>query len=106
MKFFIPGIDDREQEQRILEAIRINLAEEGGSKLSNRKIFSLHYIHERKKQSAQVGMLSSVNHEQVKAILDEPGRKLYNVCTNNRGVIRGTPILIGYDEVQLVFDFD
>jgi hypothetical protein len=106
MKFFIPDIDDKEQEQRIYEAIRKFLAKKEGANLSDRKIFSLSYYHKGKIGYAEVGMPSLANGETVKAILDEPSRRLYSVCTNNRGVIRGIPILVGYDEVEHVIDFD
>ena len=106
MKFFIPDIDDKEQEQRIYEAIRKFLAKEEGAKFSGRKIFSLCYYHKGKIGYAEVDRPSLANGETVKAILDEPSRRLYNVCTNNRGVIRGKPIIVGYDEVEHVTDFD
>jgi hypothetical protein len=106
MKFYIPNAKDKEQEQEVYEGIRKFLSQEMGAKFSDRKIFSLQYGHKGKKESAEVGKTSSVNGEKVIAILYEPSRNLYHVCTSNRGVARGTSILVGYFEVEEVTDFE
>jgi hypothetical protein len=106
MKFFIPDIHEEAQEKNIYKAIRLFVIETMGSKFSDRKIFRLRYNHNGKQECEEVGKLSPSTGEMVKAILYAPSRKLYNVCTNNRGVIRGIPILVGENEVIEYIDFE
>ena len=42
-----------------------------------------------KAYNAEVGSPHGLNGEPVVAVLHEPQRSLYHVCTTNRGVVRG-----------------
>ena len=106
MKFFIPYAKDKEQEQNVYEGTRKFLSEELGAEFTDRKIFSLRYHHDGKSYYAAVGKEHALNGEPVIAILYEDMRKLYHVCTPNRGVLRGMSILVGSNEVEEVVDFD
>jgi hypothetical protein len=106
MKFFIPYAKDKEQEQNVYDATRKFLSEELGAEFTDRKIFSLRYHHDGKSYYAEVGKEHGLNGEPVIAILYEDMRKLYHVCTPNRGVARGMSILVGSHEVEEVVDFD
>jgi hypothetical protein len=106
MKFFIPAAKDKEQEQNVYQGIRKFLSEELGAVFTDRKVFSLRYRHDGKDYYAEVGKTHSLNGEPVIAILYEELRKLYHVCTTNRGVLRGGSILVGQHEVREVLDFD
>jgi hypothetical protein len=77
-----------------------------GAEFTGRKIFSLRYHHDGKSYYAEVGKEHALNGETVIAILYEEMRKLYHVCTPNRGVARGMSILVGSHEVEQVVDFD
>jgi hypothetical protein len=100
MKFFIPAATDDANAELIYGAIRQFLSEELGADLSHDRIFRLVYIHEQKDYQAQVGKVHALNNEPVVAILFEPVRNLYHVCTTNRGVSRGISILVGAHEIR------
>ena len=106
MKFFIPFATDPAQEQNVYDGIRKFLAEELGAVFTERMVFSIRYHHEGKSYYAEVGKEHAMNKEPVIAILYEEMRKLYHVCTPNRGVVRGGSILVGWTEVEEVTDFD
>src|SRR5688572_4825773 len=106
MRFFIPVAKDKEQERNVYEGIRKFLSEELGAVFSDRKVFSLKYRHDGKDYYAEVGKVHPLNGEHVIAILYEELRRLYHVCTPNRGVLRGMSILVGLHEVEAAIDFD
>lgn len=105
MQFFIPAAANKAQEESVYSAIRQFLGEELGAAFDGRKVFKLGYTHDGKQYCAEVGQPHPRNSEPVIAILHEPGRCLYHICTTNRGVIRGGSILVGEGEVQSVEDF-
>ena len=107
MKFFIPHAKDKKQAEKVLQGI-IKFAKENfkGSAwrdITNRRIFSLSYTHEGKKYHSEVGKLDDRVNEEVIAILES---YTYFVCTPNRGVIRGTPVLVGKEEAKEIIDFE
>ena len=106
MKFFIPLAEDKEQETRVYKSIKEFLKKELGAEASDRKIFSLHYKHNGKNYSAEVGKNEEPDGELVIAILYEELRNLYHVCTPNRGVARGMSILVGGHDILSVTDFN
>lgn len=59
----------------------------------------------RKNYSSVVGEEESDGSGIVVAILFDQTRSLYLVCTPYRGVISGSPILVGEHEVRAVSDF-
>ena len=105
MKFFIPAAMDDANAEQIYSAIRQFLDQELGAAFSHDRIFRLGYVDERKEYRAQVGKLHPLNSEPVVAILFEPLRSLYHVCTTNRGVTRGMSILVGAHETRFREDF-
>jgi hypothetical protein len=106
MKFFIPVAEDKEQEQRVYSAIKEFLGKELGAHFDDRRVRAVRYVHDGKEHYAEVGNRHAINGELVIAILYEPGRKLYHICTTNRGVVRGGSILVGEHSVIGVEDFD
>jgi hypothetical protein len=106
VKFFVPGADDKQQQEEVYEGITKFLTESHGALFSGRKIYSLRYTHDGRQYSARVGEFHALNGEPVIAILYEPNRRLYHVCTPNRGCIRGMSILVGEDSVQEYEDFE
>ena len=105
MKFFIPGAWSAEETVKVYSAIKAHLGQELGAHFAGRKIRSLHWEHDGKKYEAEVGKCTSFNNEIVIAILYEPKRNLYHVCTPNRGVLRDISILAGGHSVFTVADF-
>jgi hypothetical protein len=106
MKFFVPAAKDKAQERQVYQAIKESLSNELGAVFDNRRVFRLRYVHEGKEYYAEVGKPHDLNGEPVVAILYEPGRSLYHVCTTNRGVAGGMSILVGGHSVRLSEDFD
>ena len=103
MKFFIPHAKDKKQAEEVLQGI-IKFAEKTiGWNVTNRRIFSLNYAHEGKKYYSEVGKLDDRVNEEVIAILES---YTYFVCTPNRGVLRGGPVLVGKEEVNRIIDFE
>ena len=55
---------------------------------------------------AEVGKPTTFNGETVVAILHEPERNLYHICTPNRGVIRDLSILASGPHITEISDFE
>ncbi len=106
MKFFLPFADDAEQEERVYATIRQFLGTELGAHFADDRIYRLRYFHGGREYTVTIGEATPLNGEQVLAILYEPGRKLYHVCTPSRGVVRGMSILVGSHEVRERVDFE
>jgi hypothetical protein len=102
MKFFIPTAKDDTKGEELYEAITKFAQETTGWKISNRRIFSIDYFHEHKEYHVEVGKPDPMIGEVVMAILES---KAFLVCTPNRGVVRGMPILVGINEATDIIDF-
>jgi allophanate hydrolase subunit 1 len=103
MKFFIPNVDDPKLEQQTYEAIKAFAKTTLGWEVSERRIFSITYTHDGKRQHAEVGKICKANNETVIAILES---NAYLICTPTRGVICGMPLLVGDSDALGVQDFD
>jgi hypothetical protein len=106
MKFFLPHAESQEQTDQVYASIRSFLCEELRAIFDDRKIFRLLYRHEGKRAAAEVGKFHPLNDEPIIAILYEPGKNRYHVCTPTRGVIKGKSILVGGHSVEAVIEFD
>lgn len=106
MKFFLPHATDEAQAESVYDAVRKFLTQEMGAECSPRRIRLLEYVHDGKHYRAEVGQVHSMNKEPVIAILYEPFRRLYHICTPNRGVVRGGSIMAGESSVHHAEDFD
>ncbi len=106
MRFFVPYTQNAVGEQSVYDSIKQFLHKEDQAEFLERRIFSLRYTHDGKKYYAEVGREHALNGETVIAILYEPARHLYHVCTPTRGAARGMSILVGEDSVQEAVDFE
>lgn len=104
MNFFVPHADTPQLAREVYEAIKA-FSEQNLGTVSNRKIFRIEFRDRGKDCVAQVGMVTSINGEEVMAILEQTN-KYYLVCTYNRGVVKGLPMLVGTNEVWSVEDFE
>lgn len=105
MEFFIPGLEDKpEKAEELLKSIRDFAKTTVGWGVSNRRIFRISYYHDGKHYEDEVGKKDDVNRELVIAILE--ANPVYLVCTPNRGVLRGMPILVGFHDTISIEDFD
>ena len=100
--FFIPFDKVDDDEDHIAEKAE-NLWEDTwkwahettGWEVSDRRIYSIKYRHEGKLYYAEVGLPDPRVEEKVLVILQS---NTFLVCTYNRGVIRGGPVLVGKNE--------
>lgn len=100
--FFIPFADSAETADEVYATIRTTMAKEAFQP-TERQVYRVVYQHNGRELIATVGE-KDVDGETVIAILEayNPG-PIYMVCTPNRGVVRGAPILAG--DVLAVVDF-
>ena len=103
MKFFVPGVKDEAQAQYIWEGTKKFAEETLLWKVTDRRIFSISYIDNRRNVTAEVGKPAPETGETVFVILEST---TYLVCTANRGVRRGMPLLVGKHEVYAITDFE
>lgn len=101
MDFFIPEVDKVDW-GRYYDAIRSFAKTTLGWNVSSRKIYRINYRHDGQTYVAEVGQLADRVNEKIFAILES---NAYLVCTPNRGVFRGTPILVGQNEIIDIIDF-
>lgn len=91
--FFIPAASDPEEAERVYEATRKHV----GGLESSPRIRALSWYHDGQMRSAEVGKpmpeYYAAGGEPVVAIFD--GGAVYLVCSANRGVIRGGPVMAG-----------
>jgi len=108
MKFFIPHAKDKEEEHKVYDAIRKFARDQLKWNITDRRIFSIRYTHDGKGYYAEVGRTEQVEGEEVIAILESGYSDVivYLICTPNRGVARGMPILVGENETYSIADFD
>jgi hypothetical protein len=103
MNFFFPGIDSIESAEKFWLATKQFAEETLRWKVTNRRIFSIQYTHNRQNMYAEVGKPETPNGELVLVILES---NAYLVCTISRGVKRGMPFLVGREEAWDVKYFD
>jgi hypothetical protein len=104
--FFVPPAKDAPQAELTYEAIRKSVRLQASGPLDDRRIFRIDYRRNRKAFHAQVGEPERHEGGLVIAILKQHEYPLYFVCTPDRGVVRGSPILVGEDEIISSVDFD
>jgi len=106
MNFFVPPEMDFKKAESLYQSIKSFLGDQGHTSLSEERIYELKSYHNGKDYKYRIGENDREIHEVIVAILYEPGRELYLVCTPNRGVLRGMPILVGKDERRGLTLFD
>jgi len=103
VKFFIPAEDNPEKAEGLYQAIKKFAQQNMAWEITDRRIRSIRYRHERKDLVATVGEPEPRTGEPVIAILEST---TFLVCTPNRGVLRGMPIMVGKHEVFTSEDFE
>jgi hypothetical protein len=106
--FFVQDAPDGTKAEQLYESIRaFNLKQAPGWTITDRRIYQLDYTHKGRDYRSRVGAQERGIGEPVFAILEATSgvERLYFVCTPNRGVLRGGPILVGGREVRAVTDF-
>ena len=103
MQFFVPAAKDAEEAEQVWSATKKFAEENLGWPVTDRRIFSLTYEQGGKEFHCEVGQPDPRNGEVVLIILEST---TYLVCTANRGVIRGEPILVGAEDARRIEDFE
>jgi hypothetical protein len=106
--FFVPDVSDSTQAEQLYESIRaFNRTQSPNWTITDRRIYQLDYTHNGRDYRSRVGTTEAGIGEPVIAILEASGgaERLFYVCTPNRGVLRGGPLLVGGREVRAVTDF-
>lgn len=104
MEFFVPHAESREEAERVLQST----AEFVGGTVPKKRIYRLHYTHNREPMVAEIGKPADSYYREgdQPAIAILPAGGAYAVCLPYRGVIRGGPILVGSDSVTKIETFD
>jgi hypothetical protein len=103
MKFFIPHARDDSEAEHVYEASKKFCEQQTGWRVLPKRIYALRYRHDGKEYFAQVG---SEDPTEGLVICIFESEVTYFVCTPNRGVARGDPILVGKGEVSDIQIFD
>ncbi len=102
MNFFIPQTR-APKHAYMYDSIIASVKDQLGCKITDRKIYSLEYVHDKKSYSATVGELEQIeNRFKVWAILEA---KLFIVFTRHPKTHEVVTILVNSDEVTSVVDF-
>ncbi|WP_400263283.1 hypothetical protein ACFX5U_09595 [Sphingobacterium sp. SG20118] len=97
-EFFLPfHTGTVEDSEKVYASIKKFVSDQVGDIWSSR-IFSISFTHEGKFNTCTVGEKTNVVDDTVICILRN--ETLFFVCTPQRGVIRGMPILVGSHEVS------
>ncbi|MFZ3235132.1 MAG: hypothetical protein WA417_18140 [Stellaceae bacterium] len=104
--FFIPLAKDASEAETVYRGIRKFVCRQAAGPLDDRRIFRIEYRHNQKRFCAQVGEPEQREGGMVLAILKRRDYGLYLVCTPDRGAARGSPILVGENEITSLVDFD
>lgn len=104
MEFFIPAAKDNETAEAVYEAAKKHAKKEVGWDIIDRRIYSITHQHSGRNHVATVGKVYERSGEMVIAILESTGTFL--ICTKNRGIARGMPILIGENKIVEVTEFE
>lgn len=102
MKFFVPEAKTEKEAQEVIQGIR-KFVKELGWATNEKKFYSISYTHDGKQYLAEVGKPHPLTKELVVAILES---NTFLICTPNRSVIRGDPILVGKNDTFSVKEFE
>jgi|KBSMisStandDraft_5_1062788.scaffolds.fasta_scaffold17759_6 hypothetical protein len=103
MKFFVPQAKSEEEAAHTCNATKTFAAETTGWKITDRRIQGIVFRDKKKTVHAEVGKHEPICGEMLIAILES---NTFLLCTPNRGVLRGEPIMVGKREVDYITDFD
>ncbi|MBN1186821.1 MAG: hypothetical protein JXB49_31375 [Bacteroidales bacterium] len=104
MKFFLPYIPDSKQAEVTYIEIKTRVSEQMHANITTRRIFSIDYERDQKKYHIEIGQIIKDVKEIAFTIFE--CANMYYVCTSNRGVVRGMPLIIDNYEIRLVTDFE
>lgn len=106
MKFFVPAADNEELAETTYQGVRRFMLENMGPLLPTR-YYAIFYEHNGVERRARVGDPEPLTGEVVVAIFrTERANGPFLICTPNRGVFRGDPVLASGDARAIHFEAD
>jgi hypothetical protein len=103
LKCFIPQVP-RTKYEETYEEIAKSVKEQMRTSITPRRIYSLDYVHDKKRCHAEVGMVDpQQGRYEVVAIFES---KPYIVYTRSANGSHGLTILVSGDEITTIKDFD
>lgn len=106
VEFFVPSAESEEVRDTFYEAIKQHLATELDAEIADTRIRLLEWERRGIFYEAEVGQNTEAADETVIAILYEPARSRYHVCTPSRGIVRDRSIIVSQNHVRRVVEFD
>jgi|SRR5437879_1411829 len=103
MKFFVPHAKDEIQANQIYASSKKFCEDQTGWRVLPKKVRALRYRHDGSEYLAAVGA-QDYSEGEVLCIFES--EVTFLICTANRGVFRGFPILVGRQEVSDIEHFD
>jgi hypothetical protein len=104
MKFFIPIIKDEKQFESVYKSIKDFAHDSMGWTIENDRIYEIQFKDKQEYVTVTVGKRCPITNQRIYAILKS--HNSYLICTTNRGVIRGIPVLVGIDDIMSIKHFD
>jgi hypothetical protein len=106
-KFFVPFAENKEQETKFYQSIKNFVSKTMEvAEFSKMRIRFLWSNNQHKNIKIEVGKYIDINGEIVIAILYEPSRHIYHICTPSRGVVRGRSFIIQESSVIEIGFYD
>lgn len=105
MRFFVPHAQNSEEAESVWRSVRAFL-EQQMRPTTPRRIWKVAFRHNSKPYELEVGKRHPDLGEDVLMIFRAAGYELYYACTENRGVVRGEPYLVGIDHHTSAVDFE
>lgn len=111
-EFFVPIAEEMDEtDEELFEAITMFMEDQSFGPFSEDRIAGIVYMDPESRfdfdeVEANVGDMLKTTGERVEAILYDEGRDQYLICTPNRGVAEGQPIVVDEDQIEEVFYFD
>lgn len=105
LKFFVPFANDEEHS----ESVYTDIAQFVGESLKNadKRIYSITYSHNGTNMTAVIGEdCDPYYNDPFPVVIAIFKSNPYKICLKNRGVLKGSPILVNIDEVIGVSFFD
>lgn len=103
MRFFISDVKNEEEALEIYEQIKKFAIKNTTFPITERKIYHIEYEHDGIEYSVSVGQMHPNNWEPIFAIFEA---NAFLVCTANRGVFIGEPILVGTTNISKIEEFE
>ena len=104
MKFFVPATKDSQEAEKAYLALRRKMAQTHGYTPGPARLYQLVYEDNGQEYTETVGEASAFGGERIVAIFQAEDK--YFVCTANKGVVKGLPMMVGDWAVVRVVPFE